>query len=183
MTLVELMITIGVLGLVLVALTTILFSSTHQSGRTAKRADEQAATRQAMSLMTTELRQAGADPSIPPVGVLAIVTGDSETVRVRSDLSGDGVIQTAEPSEDVTYVYDRNTRVLSRNPGTGASALLPNVTALRFTYYDAAGAVLAPLPLSAANAALVTSVNVAMTVREDGAQPMTLSTRVQLRNR
>ena len=183
MTLVELMVTIGVLSIVLVALTTILFSSTHQSGHTAKRADAQGAARQAMSLLTTEIRQAGADPSIPPVGVLAIVSGDSVSVRVRSDLSGDGVIQTTEPSEDVTYAYNPGTHVLSRNPGSGASALLSDVTNLRFTYFASDGTALTTFPLSATDAALVTSVGISMTVTEDGTQPLTLSTRVDLRNR
>lgn len=183
MTLIELMVTLGVLSIVLVALTTILFSTTHQSGRTAKRADVQAAARQAMALMTTEIRQAGADPSIPPVGVLAIVSGDSVSVRVRSDLSGDGVIQTTEPSEDVTYSYSSGTHVLSRNPGAGATAMVSDVSDMRLTYYAADGSMITALPLSATDAALVTSINVELTVTDDEAQPITLSTRVNLRNR
>lgn len=182
-TLIELMVTIGILAVVLAVLTTVLFSSTRQSGRTAKRADVQGATRQAMSLITTELRQAGADPSIPPVGVLAIVSGDSVNIRVRSDLNGDGVIQTAEPSEDVTYSYVDSTGVVSRDPGTGAARLISNVTDMRFTYYAVDGSVISTLPLSATDAALVTSVDVALTVREDGAEPLTITNRVYLRNR
>lgn len=183
MTIIELLVTLGVLAIVVLALTTILFSSTRQSGQTAKRADVQAAARQAMALMTTELRQAGADPSIPPVGVLAIVSGDSVSVRVRSDLSGDGTIQTTEPSEDVTYSWDSATQVLSRNPGAGATALGSNVTDMRLRYFAADGSALTALPLSTTDAALVTSIDVSLTVTEDGAQPITLSTRVNLRNR
>ncbi len=183
MTIIELLVTLGVLAIVVIALTTILFSSTRQSGQTAKRADVQAAARQAVALMTTEIRQAGADPSIPPVGVLAIVSGDSVSVRVRSDLSGDGTIQTTEPSEDVTYSWAANTQVLSRNPGAGATALVSNVTDMRLRYFAADGSEIVALPLSSTNAALVTSVDVSLTVSEDGAQPITLSTRVNLRNR
>lgn len=182
-TLIELMVTIGILAIVLAVLTTVLFSSTRQSGRTAKRADVQGATRQAMSLMTTELRQAGADPSIPPVGVLAIVSGDSVNVRVRSDLNGDGVIQTAEPSEDVTYSYVDSIGVLTRNPGTGAARVISNVTDMRLTYYASDGSAITALPLSATDAARVTSIQVALTVAEDGAEPLTITNRVNLRNR
>ena len=182
-TLIEVMVTIGILGVVLAVLTTVLLSSTRQSGDTAKRADAQGATRQAMSLMTTELRQAGADPSIPPVGVLAIVSGDSVNIRVRSDLDGDGVIETAEPSEDVTYSYVDSTGVLSRNPGAGAAALISNVTDMRLTYYAVDGSVISALPLSTTDAARVTSIDVALTVAEDGQQPVTITNRVNLRNR
>jgi type IV pilus assembly protein PilW len=183
MTLIEIMVTVGILSVVLVALTTILFSSTHQSGHTAKRADAQAASRQAISLMTTELRQAGADPSIPPVGIVGIVSGDSASVRVRSDLNGNGTIQTTEPSEDVTYSYSSGSQVLSRNPGAGAVALISNVTDMRLSYFASDGTAITALPLSATDAALVTSIGVTLTVEEGDTPPITLTTRVNLRNR
>ena len=43
--------------------------------------------------MEIELRQAGADPSTPPVGVVGIVSADSVSIRVRADLNGDGVLR------------------------------------------------------------------------------------------
>jgi prepilin-type N-terminal cleavage/methylation domain-containing protein len=183
MTLIELMVGIAMLALVVSALTTILLSSTHQGSRTARRADVQGGCRQALSLMATELRQAGVDPSIPPVGVVGIMSADSVSVRVRADLNGNGIIQTAEPSEDVTYAYDSGTGVLSRNPGTGATPILSNVTALALTYFDETNAPIVPQPLSATDAARVHSIGVTLTASEGDSNPITLTTRVNLRNR
>jgi type IV pilus assembly protein PilW len=183
MTLIELVVGIALFAVVIAALTTILLSSTHQGSQTSRRADVQGACRQALSLVSTEIRQAGADPSIPPVGVVGIVTADSVSVRVRSDLNGDGVIQTTEPSEDVTYAYDAAARILRRNPGNGAIAILSNVTAMRLTYYDDANAEILPQPLSATDAARVHSIGVTLTASEGDSHPITLTTRINLRNR
>ncbi len=183
MTMVELLVVLGVLSVVLIALTTILFSSTQLGSRTARRAGVQGNARQALSLMTTELRQAGADPSLPPAGIVGIVSADSVSIRIRADLSGDGVLQTTEPSEDVSYQYTQATGVLTRDPGTGPVAVASNLTALRFTYFDAANALIVPVPLNAADAARVTSIGVTLTGEEGDSRPITLSSRVTLRNR
>ncbi len=183
MTLVEILVSLTIFAIVIGALTTILFSSTRLGTRTASRADIQGACRQTMSLMSTEIRQAGADPRIPPIGVVGVVYADSVTLRTRGDISGDGVIQTTEPSEDVTYSYVDSTGTLQRNPGTGAVNVLENITGLRFAYYDATNALITPVPLSATNAALVRSVGITITGRQGDAEPFTISSRIMLRNR
>ncbi len=183
MTLVELVVTIGIFALVAAALSVVLFSSTHLGSRTSRRADVQAGARQALSMMTTEIRQAGADPTIPPAGVVGVSSADSVTVRVRADLNGDGTIQTAEPSEDVTYSWDSSTRTLSRNPGTGSAPVLSNVTAFSLQYFDASGTALTVFPLSATDAAAVHTIRVSLTAEEGDSHPITLTTMVDLRNR
>lgn len=183
MSLVEVMVVLGITMVVLGVVATVLYSSTRLSSRTSQRADIQGGSRQALAMMTTELRQAGSDPSIPPVGVVAIVSGDSVNIRVRSDLNGDGVLQTTEPSEDVAYRYSAATRVLSRDPGTGAVPYLTRVTAMRLTYFDNANAPILALPLNAGDAARVKSIGLDLTVAGGQAQPMTMSTRISLRNR
>ena len=182
-TLVELIVAIGVFSLVAVALTTILLSSTRLGSRTSRRAEVQGGSRQTLSLISTELRQAGADPTIPPAGILGIVAADSTTIHIRSDLNGDGVMQTTEPSEEVTYAWSPSPGNVTRDTGSGAVTVLSNVTALSFRYFDASGNALTPLPLSAANAALVTSIEVSFTAEEGDSRPVTLATRVNLRNR
>lgn len=182
-TLAELMIVLLVLAIVISAITAVLLSSSRQTQTTSARAGAQGGARQALSLMTTEVRQAGADPSIPPVGIVGIVSGDSISVHVRADLDGNGTISTTEPSEDVTYRWDSGARTLSRNPGTGASTLIGNVTQAQFTYFDDTNAAITALPLSATDAARVKSIGMSFTVSERGAQPVTLTTRVNLRNR
>ncbi len=183
MTLVELMVAVGIFALVAAALTAILFSSTRLGTRTSARADVQATSRQAMSLLTTELRQAGLDPTIPPVGIVGIVSGDSTSVHVRADLNANGTLQTAEPSEDVTYTYVDSIGTLMRNPGTGSVAVMSGITDFRISYFDAANNPITTLPLDATNAALVRSIGISLTAVEGEAAPVTLTTRVTLRNR
>lgn len=183
MTMVELLVTMTILGVVMLVVTGILLSSSRVESRTVRRAEVQASSRQALALMTTELRQAGADPGSPAAGITAVVSADSQLVRVRADLNGNGTIQTAEPSEDVTYRFVDTTGVVTRDPGSGPATILSNVRSLRFTYFDAAGQPITPLPLSTANAARVTAIGLTVTTENRDSQPMTLATRITLRNR
>jgi type IV pilus assembly protein PilW len=183
MTLVELMVTVGVLGMVVIAMATIVISSNRMQSRTARRANVQADARQTLSIMSTELRQAGADPSNPPAGIVGIVSGDSVSIRVRSDLNGNGTIQTAEPSEDVTYAYVPASKTITRNPGAGASALMTHVQTMRLTYFASDGSAITALPLNATDAARVFTVGLTMTAEDRDSRPLTLTTRIHLRNR
>jgi type IV pilus assembly protein PilW len=182
MTMVELLVTLAVLALVTLIVTGILFGTGRMHTRTARRAEVQMSSREGLSLMTTELRQAGADPANPPIGLTGLVTASATQIRIRADLNADGTLQTTEPSEDVTYNYDSGTKSITRNPGAGAVTLIPNVTSCSFTYYNAAGAAITPLPLSAANAALVRAVGVSVTSQDRDSRAITLNTRIALRN-
>jgi type IV pilus assembly protein PilW len=181
--LIELMVTTAILGVVLLVVTVILLNSSRAQSRTVRRAEVQSSSRQALSLMTTELRQAGADPGSPPIGITAIVSADAKSIRVRSDLNGDRAIQTTEPSEDVTYLYNDTTKVVTRDPGAGPSIILSNVTAMQLTYFDDANQVLSPLPLSSTNAARVRTIGLTLTTEKRDSRPITLTTRITLRNR
>jgi type IV pilus assembly protein PilW len=181
-TLVELLVSLTIFSVVAGILTTVLVSANRTHRQTTHRADIQAASRQALSLLTGELAQAGADPRIPPAGIVGIVVADSTSVRMRADLNADGTIQTTEPSEDVTYTYNAGTGTLFRNPGSGAAAVLRNVTAVRFTYFDAANQPLSTLPLSASDRALVRSIGITLTSEERDSHPFTHTTRITLRN-
>jgi Tfp pilus assembly protein PilW len=183
MTLAELLVTMTILGLVILVVTGIFIRSSRLESRTVRRAEMQAATRQALALLTTELRQAGADPRNPPAGVVGIVTADSTRIRVQADLNGDGTLQTSEPSEDVTYRWSDTTKVVTRDPGSGASPILRNVTSMRLTYFDSANQQILPMPLSTANAARVTSIRLRLTSENRDSSPLALDTRITLRNR
>jgi prepilin-type N-terminal cleavage/methylation domain-containing protein len=180
--LVELMVTLTILAAVAGILSSVLVSANRTHRMTTRRAEIQASSRQALALLTTELLQAGADPSIPPVGITAIVSADSVSVRVRSDINGDGTIQTTEPSEDVTYTYNPVAKTLTRNPGSGAVSALERVTNMRFSYFDANDQPLTTLPLSATDRALVRSIGVTLTCEDRDSHPFTHTTRITLRN-
>lgn len=182
MSLVELVIVITILGTVLAIVTKVLLSTSRVESRTMNRAEVQGDARQALMLFSNEIRQAGTDPGDPPLGTLGVISGDSVTVRVRADLNGDRVIQTTEPSEDVTYRYDAGQQALTRDPGTGAVVVLSNVTAMSFSFFDLSNTPVTPLPLNGASAATVQSVGLSMTCQNRDSEPLTLASRITLRN-
>jgi type II secretory pathway pseudopilin PulG len=182
MTLIELLVAVGVLGIVLLAVMGISLSTSRLHGKLSRRAEVQMGARQGLSLLATELRQAGADPADPPIGVVGIVAAQSDLIHIRADLNGDGVIQTSEPSEDVTYRFDPVARAVLRDPGSGPQVVVPNVSAMALTYFDASNLPIGPLPLSATNAARVRTVGVSITSTERDSLAITLTTQIALRN-
>lgn len=182
MTLVEVMLSATILAVVMVVVTGIFISTSRLYSKTNRRAGVQMNSRLGLSIMTTEIRQAGADPAFPPIGVVAIVEARQDSIRVRADLNGDGAIQTTEPSEDVMYFYDSTLQTIFRDPGTGPEAIVPNVSAMDFAYFDASNNPLGPLPLDATGAARVRSVGLTVTSEDRDSGAMTLTTRITLRN-
>ncbi len=180
-TLVEMAVTMIVLGIVLLAVNQIFFSTTRLYANTSVRAGQQMSARAGLSVMANELRTAGADPSFPPAGIQGVLGAAADTVHVQADLTGDGAIQIAEPSEDVTYYYDAGQQAVMRDPGTGPEIMIPNVTACAFTFFDANNQLLAA-PLDAANRGRVKSIGINITTQTQRGGQMTATTRVSLRN-
>lgn len=179
MTLVELIVTVIVLGIVLATVNQVFFSTTRLYGSTSTRAGQQMSARAGLSVMVAELRPAGADPIRQ--GIQPLVSATIDSVHVQSDLTGDGAIQTAEPSEDVTYYYDPNLMAVMRDPGTGPQVMIPNVTACVFTYFDRDNLPIAA-PLAANDLGLVRSIGIAITTQTERGGEVSASTRVALRN-
>jgi len=183
-TLVEMVVTIIVLGIVLVVVNQVFFSSTRVYGNTSVRAGQQMSARAGLSVLVTELRTAGCDPTLPnigPIGLQPVTDGTPTSVHVQSDLNADGALQTAEPSDDVTYSYDAGQLALMRDPGTGPEVMVPNVTACQFTYFDVNNQELVA-PLSNADRGRVRSIGIAITTETERGGQMTATTRVALRN-
>ena len=180
MTMVELMITTLVFGIVLAVLNSVFFSSNTMYAKTNERIGMQMNSRMGLSIMTTEVRQAGCDPT--GMGVNAIVRATADSIRVQGDSNGDGAISTAEPSEDVTYFFDNASQTLNRDPGTGAAVIVPNVTNATFTYLDGSNNVLGPLPLDANLANRVRTVAITLTTTSQNAGDITLTTSIAIRN-
>jgi prepilin-type N-terminal cleavage/methylation domain-containing protein len=179
LTMVELLISLVIFGVVMVVLNGVFIGSNRLYGQTAVRAGQQMNERVALSVMTSELRTAGCDPT--QAGIVSFVDADAATVHVLSDFSGDGAIQTAEPSEDITYTYDENARTLTRDPGAGAQVVMRNVSEFQLRYFDGDGAELVP-PLTAAQRDLIRSVEIAVTTETRRGGEVTADTRVSLRN-
>ncbi|HKW15502.1 MAG TPA: prepilin-type N-terminal cleavage/methylation domain-containing protein [Candidatus Krumholzibacteria bacterium] len=178
-TLVELMISLVIFGVVLIILNTVFISSNRVYGSTAMRAGQQMSQLVGLSVITEELRTAGCDPNQNGLAAFAAATANS--VHIQADFNGDGALQTAEPSENVTFTWTQNTQTVSRDPGTGAQVFMRNVSAFQFQYYDAANTELVP-PLTAAQRDLIRSVRVAFTTTTNRGGVVTADTRVALRN-
>lgn len=133
-----------------------------------------------MQQMVRDLRLAGCDPrqmTDSPGFVLA----DNDSVHFTMDITGgenddedndfDGEINEADEvfhgdkdvedsGEDILYELDAKGSLLRSD-----DPVVENVEVLNFVYLDEAGNVLTPLPLDAANRALVRSVEVTLVVR------------------
>jgi hypothetical protein len=137
--------------------------------------------RSGLGVMVTEIRAAGCDPT--EAGIAGVVRATQDTLHFQSDISGDGAIQTTEPSEDVLYFYDVDAQAVFRDPGTGAQLMVPNVTAFLFTYFDENNnAIGGGGPLSSAQAAMIRSIAVSITTKTNQGGEMDASTRIGMRN-
>jgi prepilin-type N-terminal cleavage/methylation domain-containing protein len=180
LTLVEVMMTLLIFATVLAVINNVFFTTQGLYSVTSQRADMQMNSRSGLGVMVTEIRAAGCDPA--QIGVVGIVSATADTIRVRSDLDGNGAITTNEPSEDIRYFYDADTRTIFRDPGTGPVAMVPNVESLIFSYFDRDNQPLFPLPLDPAAAAMVRSVGITITSETPRGGAMDASTRIALRN-
>jgi len=180
MTMIELIITTVVFAVVLIALNSVFFGSNRMYSKTNQRVGIQMNSRLGMSIMTTEIRHAGCDPT--GMGVAAVAMASADSIRISADLDGDGAISTAEPSEDVTYFFDSVAGTLNRDPGTGAQIIVPNVSAATFTYLDGNNNALGPMPLDATLVDQVRTVMVSLTSTSADAGDITLTTSIALRN-
>jgi prepilin-type N-terminal cleavage/methylation domain-containing protein len=180
LTLIELIVTVVILGTVLGVVSTVFYTTNYNYRETSRRVGLQRDARLGMGIMVKELRHAGCDPA--GVGVPAIVFASSDSLRIQADLDGDGAIETAEPSEDVTYFYNHVSQTLFRDPGTGPQVLVPNVNSVVLNYLDANNQLLSPLPLTPQMAARVRSVAISVTTRSREGEQITLTTTATLRN-
>jgi prepilin-type N-terminal cleavage/methylation domain-containing protein len=178
-TLVELMMTVLIFGMVMLVINNVFFSTNRLYSNTTIRAGQQMNARAAVSVMLTELRTAGCDPN--QNGIVGILTAEADTVQVQADFDGDGAIQTAEPSETVRYYYDPALGAVVRDPGTGPQVMINDVTACTFTYFDVDNNQLAA-PVVGNAVGLIRSIGINVTTTTDQGGDMVTDTRVSLRN-
>lgn len=130
----ELLIALGLLGLVLAAALGILHTAQQSYALGAARVEAQQSARLALERMVKELREAGYDPTVALLP--AILEAEPTRVTFQRDLDGDGAIDPTR--ERVTYLL-RGT-VLRRDAGGGAQPIIEGVRRLAFAYFDRDGA-------------------------------------------
>jgi Tfp pilus assembly protein PilW len=166
----EVLVALGLLGLVLSATLTVFAHGQRAYTHGAARVESQQSARLAMARMARELRQAGAG-SVPPIAV-----AERSRVVIQRDLDGDGVASAR--GETVTWQFSAG--VLRRNAGAGLQPIVNGVRALELSYLDGDSR---PTTVPAA----VRSVVIALTTEPEhpgagGATATRLVTEVRLRN-
>jgi type IV pilus assembly protein PilW len=133
--LVELLVSLAVVGLLLAGVFSILRSGVGAYGWGAARIEAQQSARLALERMARELRGAGYDPT--GAGIAPIVVAAPDRVTAQGDLNGNGVVDATR--ERVTYLLRAGESVLRRDAGGGAQPIIEGVRRLTLTYFDAGG--------------------------------------------
>jgi type IV pilus assembly protein PilW len=171
LSLVELLISLAVGGLLLAAAFGILRSGLFTFGWAIARIDAQQSARVGLDRMARELREAGYDPT--HAGIAPIVVAAPDRVVLQSDLNGNGVVDPTR--ERVTFVLRGGESILRRDAGGGAQPIIDGVRRLTLTYFDQAGA-------PTTNAGAVAAIRIALEVGSKGPVAV-METAVSIRNR
>lgn len=180
LTLVELMVSLTIFGVILAVVFGVMSASRESYTDTREKVQYQQSMRAVISMMTRELRSAGCDPA--GTGFEKIAVADLLQLRIRSDLNGDADTIDSSPDEDVTYTFDPATGNLTRNDGAVDQVILRGLLNLTFSYFDEAGVALAVVPLSVTDRALVRFVEVDIDGESDRGEPVHYTSRVLARN-
>jgi type IV pilus assembly protein PilW len=183
LTLIELMIVLT-LSMLLMAAVYMTFQLQHKSSRFEFQiAATQQDLRAAMEVMSTDIQNAGYDPTLnhtsqgispkTPDGTLGTVGSGTTQLRVRMDLNGDAVIADTT-GEDITYrLNGTDLERYDRFAGT-TTVLISNVTSTGFTYYDDQASQIVPndgTALGVDQVDKVRYVEVYVTVQSNGKDP------------
>lgn len=172
MTLTELLVTLGLVGLISMAALGLLDQGQRAWAIGAARAESQQSARVALARLVADVRAAGFGGE----GFDAIAVAEPDRIVLQHDLDGDGAIAAA--GERVTWRLAG--AILRRDAGGGAQPVVNGVGGFELRYFDARG-------IATSAPAEVRSVVVALATLPDGAgaasPTTTVSTRVRLRNR
>lgn len=175
-TLIELMIALAVGSIVIAAIYAVFESQVRGQVSQTVMTDMQEGLRSALEIMEKDLRTAASDPLLAAGAGFVLATNTQ--MRFTMDITGspgpipplnapDG--DTNDPNENITYALTGTT--LGRADNNVSATLQPiayNIDALNFVYLDANGVRLAT-PLSAANLALIDTIQITIVARS-GAQ-------------
>ena len=138
-TLIELFITLTLLGIILAAVCSSFVSQRKVAAVQNQRSVLVQQAQAAMDLLTRELRRAGTNPTGTafPSGTYPVTYSATQLeIRANLDKSND---TTADTDEHLIYAYDSTNKRISRNAGNGAQPLVENIRAFTFGYLDSAG--------------------------------------------
>lgn len=180
MTLVELMVSLVIFGIIIAVVFGFLTEARRSYTSTRQKAQYQQGLRAVMSMVTREVRSTGCDPRA--AGFERFPIASATQLQCRMDLNADTDVTDTGPDEDITYSFNAGTGELTRTVAGVPVVVLRGLTNLTFTYYDNTGTAMAALPLSATNRALIRSVDLAMRGETAQDEPVNYTTRITVRN-
>ena len=177
-TLAELLVAMGIMAIVITAISSLFTSLNRVYTTQGVAAGVQQVTRAGIDIMTRKIRMAGFNPL--DVSNIGIVQADAGLIRFNFDDDGDGTIDT-DGDEDIAYLLNEDNQLVQQKNGKSSSeqALVDNVTDLTFRYLD-------ENDLDTNDRSAIRTVEVSLTVEEpagrDKVLSRTYSTRVICRN-
>ena len=135
--LIELFITLALLGIILAAVCTSFVSQRKVAAVHSQRGALIQQAQAALDLLTRELRRAGTHPT---GATFTPVTYSATQLEIRADLNGNGTTDTNnDPDEHLIYAYDSTNKRITRDAGNGAQPLVEHIRAFTFQYLDSTG--------------------------------------------
>lgn len=180
LTLIELMISLSVFGIIMAVVFGFLTNSRTSYQDTREKVQYQQSMRAVISLMTREVRSTGCDPT--SAGFEPFAAATTNAIICQMDLNGDGDVTDTGPDENIIYAYNAATGELVRSDGAVAMTVLRGLNNFSLTYFDADGAVLGAVPLNALDRALVRYVEVLLDGETVHGQPVNYTARIAVRN-
>src|SRR5213593_4084679 len=166
----ELLVALGLLGLVMAATAMLLQSGLAAWGWGAGRGEAQQSARVALERMARELKEAGYEPT--GAGFKVLLVAEPTRVVFQRDLNGNGVIDPTR--ERVTYLLRAGESTLRRDAGGGAQPIADGVRRFALAYFDARGA-------PTREPAQVASIRIELETGRPGPQAI-MASQVMLRN-
>jgi prepilin-type N-terminal cleavage/methylation domain-containing protein len=166
----ELLVALGLLGLVMAATALLLQSGLAAWGWGASRVEAQQSARAALERMARELKEAGFDPT--GAGFEILLVAEPARIVFQRDLNGNGVIDPTR--ERVSYLLRSGETTLRRDAGGGAQPLAEGVRRFALSYLDREG-------LPTTDRGQIVSVRMELEVGRAGPEA-TVATVVTLRN-
>ncbi len=130
-TLINLLVSMGIGGIVLSAVTTTFVSQSQSYDVQEQIVEMQQNARAAMDIMTREIRMAGYSPT---GASLVGVHHHTDKIHIRADITGNG--NTNESNEDIKYSYDAANLRIERDAKAGIQPFADNIQAFTMTYFD-----------------------------------------------
>jgi type IV pilus assembly protein PilW len=131
----ELLVALGLLGLVMAVTALVLQSGLASWGWGSSRIDAQQSARAALERMARELKEAGFDPT--GAGFEIVLVAEPAKIVFQRDLNGNGVIDPTR--ERVSYLLRPGETTLRRDAGGGAQPLAEGVRRFALSYLDREG--------------------------------------------